>query len=332
MSTTDNLIDPETLELCKSPPPGSVLEDKCLCIKGFIEYANRTKVYQDSIAKYNDDFNKYQIYLAKKDQWEFQKNQVRTAATNVRFDGNTVIEAAPGVLGFLNSFIPGATLSKCEVIGQCPAKGTIRYNYGRFAAPDEFQFEVEYDICNRVEKSVDSFLGKIYYTEAKKSCKLTQATIDGFVNAWTIANPAPSPVAEPQRPSAPSGDNIQCCVNIIRNIEAENIEDVKQSCSQTIVQQVADAASKTSTTPQPITTKIPITPQPTTTKIPITPIPVTTNNIKNILLGLAITFYIITLVLLIILFKSKNKAIIGSLFAVCLIIGTGTLSGYFITK
>jgi hypothetical protein len=285
-------IDEQTRKLCENPTFGSDLADKCLCINGFLAFEERTKIYEDSVAKYNSDFAKYQQYVEALKRWNDEKNATRQYAENAR------------------SVTDGTKLfGRCFLLANCPERGTWRYQLGTFTPPDAFSFSLEQDVTNA--ETCQTF------------CKMTQDTINGFMDAWVDRYPPPTPVVQPQQPGVPSGDNIQCCVNIMKQINATNINDVKQSCSQSIVQSVKDAATTTTTT-----TQVPTTP----TKVPTTPtnVPViqVTNLIKNILLGFSILFYIMLLILFIVLFKVKNKKVPIILAIICFLFGSGLLFGY----
>jgi hypothetical protein len=123
------------------------------------------------------------------------------------------------------------------------------------------------------------------------------------MSGWNSRNPQPTePTFNENPPTAPSGNNIQCCSQLFSDISAAsvNFTNIQQQCSQTIQNQINDATRPPPTTPPPTTP--PPTTRPPTTRPPTTP-PPTTQSLAQLLEQMkipqeAIIFFIILVIIL----------------------------------
>jgi hypothetical protein len=152
------------------------------------------------------------------------------------------------------------------------------------------------------------------------NCKRSRDQITADMGPWLSQNPEPPKphVFTQSFPSAPSGNNVQCCSQIFDNIKGTtvNFDNIKQQCTQEINKQITEAVSAIPVTPPPPITPInnissltpaPIssvstlpTPQPETITLPLP----NTSISQNMLLiyggiGLLLLFFILIIIILI---------------------------------
>lgn len=210
-------------DVCKDSVIGTPLGDKCLCVQEFDAYARRTTDFEDQMVEYHNQLAARTKYLADDATWHQNYNYNRNFyESDLRYYGHD---------GYQFDY----TASTCG--GDC---------------------DVNFDSNRSLDKSWEPTGNWQYgynheqFPVCQNECKLTSQSVDELMDAWKYLNQAPSFVDSPTMPNIPSGDNIQCCVNIIQNVNANNIADINQKCSQSITEQITEAAGSMTTTPGPV--------------------------------------------------------------------------------
>ena len=267
------------------------LSSPCSCLASSNAIIKAVDAYETQIKKYNADHAQSQSDHAKWNSdntiWETNKQNKENQLTN------EIKSAACG---------PAGTNQKCD---SAFGSGWIKDNH------QGCQFN-----C------VNFFGANACTAGYQDNCKRSQDQIKADMGPWLSQNPKPKKPADFAQtfPSAPSGNNVQCCSQIFDNINATNInfDNIKQQCSQEINKQiinaVSDAPPVTSTPPvTPINNISSLTPAPiNNTSLPVTslpepikPEPITQDpeyNNKLLIysgIGLLLLFFILIIIILI---------------------------------
>lgn len=284
MST--NTCTPENI--AKNPN----LSSPCSCLESSNAIIKAVDAYETQIKKYNADYAQSQSEHAK---WNSDTTIWETNKQNKKNQLSQEIKSA-------SCGSPG-TNQKCDSA------------FGSGWIKDNHQGGCNYNCVN--------FFGANACSSGyQDNCKRSQDQITADMGPWLSQNPAPKKPAEFTQsfPSAPSGNNVQCCSQIFDNIKGTtvNFDNIKQQCTQEINKQITDAVSAIPDTPPPPVTPInnisSLTPAPISsgtlpTPTPITPQPETipppnTSISQNMLLiyggiGLLLLFFILIIIILI---------------------------------
>ena len=271
-------LSQEIKDSCKNPTTDT-LKASCTCITGFENLERMVDQYETNSIKYTKDQSDYQTYLTALSNWNKKKSDESSRLENNQYNGPTKFINWANVLDS-----PWARLGLF-----LPACGGCGINDGNVTYTDVSK-NWEYD---------DVF-------SCHDICKLTPDGLSIKLNQWVMSNPPPTEVVKPNQPSAPKGIDIQCCVNLMTNLNASNISNNTQSCKQTITNQISTAAEEAAKLNQPnttTTTNEPTNNTPTQTNIPKQPTtkppnnttkpPTIILNTTNIIIGVVVVVFII---------------------------------------
>ena len=262
-----------TSDICKTAVPGTALYDKCLCANAFDAYAERTQAFKDQMATYNARIIARDNYLRQKSAWDakyttqqsiYQQEITNGPAKYFLYDPLMIERGIQALSSTCAGCNPGYT-----------SAGTWQWSVPGNALASTYCYE---------------------------KCKRTPAEVNVDMNKWRSTNPPPTLVDVPSIPVLPSGDNIQCCLNIMQNITANNIDDVNQICNQKIVQEIEKESQKITSNPGSSTTRSPNTTRPPNT----TQIPDSSMTIIYIIAGVSIGAAIILGIVLYFMFKKPK--------------------------
>jgi len=250
-------ISQDIINRCNSNNPGSILPEACGCVPGFVALQAAVNEYQKNNLKYDEDYSKYQKYLTDKSNWAKKKSDESTRLENTQYNGPSYL------INWIYDYPQLREVTGRFACGGCIIDdGNVTYT----------------DVNNTWEYNPDriNVFGKDVPTMCHNICKLTPDGLQVKLNDWVRSNPPPTEVAKPVQPSAPSNIDIQCCINLMKDLNASNINNNTQSCLQTITKQIVNATQPSSSQPsssqpsssQPSSSQ-PSSQQPTTSKLNI---------------------------------------------------------------
>lgn len=213
---------------CDNPKPGSQLASACSCQNSSKALDKALKDYDNQLEQYNTQSAAYTKYQNDLQDWQGRYDREKSSFSNQKQGGTCSAGWNCG-----NSNCPTGWTNDGSVSG---AQGNCQICFGI--------------ICANTGCSV--------------SCRPDDQNIANHMSDWVNSNPKPSVVSQPSQPSAPSGNNIQCCSQLFQNITANsaNFDNIKQQCTQQIQNAINDASKPP---PQPTPTPTVPTPTPTST-------------------------------------------------------------------
>lgn len=266
------------------------LSSPCSCLASSNAIIQAVDTYETQIKKYNADHAQYKIDYAK---WTSEHRNWETNKQNKRNQlAGEIKSASCGAAG---------TNEKCNSA------------FGSGWVVDNWQ-GCQFNCVNF------GLLGTACTGGYQDNCKRSQDQINVDMGPWLSQNPEPRlNTSKPPDdfPSAPSGNNVQCCSQIFDNITATtvNFDNIKQQCTQELNKKLTDAVSATlvtlpvipinnisSLTPAPINNVIV---PPSLTNLPEVKLPITQDpeyNNKLIIyggIGLLLLFFILIIIILI---------------------------------
>lgn len=247
------------------------LASPCGCLESSNALATAVNTWETAITQYNSDFTTYQTadakYVIDKQKWDTDKTNKVNELTNEKRNWNNCIDA-----------------NRAYNDGYCEQD----------IAPNWKQVGWTQSNCGFYRKGI---------------CQRSAQQVTNDLIPWLSQNPEPirPQIFNKTFPSAPTGNNIQCCSQIFDNIDATsvNFNNIKQQCSQEINRQIIEAqlppplVPSNSDLPPPRTSLDLQQPQPITSLDLKQPPPSRLNQIL-IFGGIFLLFIVIIIVILII--------------------------------